>query len=228
MKKDIFRHEDKYILDDMQAAILKARAGAVLRPDSHTRPDGCYTIKSLYFDDINNSCYYDTENGNDPRAKFRIRLYNDDIGMLRLEKKIKQNGLTLKKQTVISREECERLILGKPFDTAGINDEGKKSLITEFYMRGLVPVIIVEYERLPYVYPASDLRFTIDDRISYSTDVKGFPERKARMLGTRPGFHIMELKWNSFLPGYLTECLAIGSLQRSRFSKYYYCRSMTF
>ena len=228
MSENNYRHEDKYVLDNLQTEILKARARAVLRPDAHVRADGYYGIKSLYFDDINNGCYFDAANGNDPRAKFRIRLYNNDLSMIRLEKKIKKNGLTLKEQTIISREECESLILGKTIDVGKLTDENKKKLIMELTAGGFLPVIIIEYERLPFIYPATDIRFTIDRRITYSTDVRSFWDTdKKAVLSLGGGFSIMELKWNHFLPGHLTEYLSINTLQRSRFSKYYYCRSNT-
>lgn len=223
-----FRHEDKFIIDNMQAEILKARARAIMRPDSHTGADGRYSIKSLYFDNINNDCYFDSENGNDPRAKFRIRIYNNDTTMIRLEKKIKQNGLTLKRSSLISREEAAALISGDPISLANIENEEKKSLISEIYNGGLFPVIIIEYDRLPYVYPVSNIRFTLDDNIAFSTDVRNFLDTEHKpCMKVRGGAYIMELKWNNYMPGMIREYLSINSLQRSRFSKYFYCRSMT-
>lgn len=228
MSEGRFRHEDKFIIDNMQAEILKARARAIMRPDTHVRADGHYSIKSLYFDNINNDCYFDSENGNDPRAKFRIRIYNNDTSMIRLEKKIKRNGLTLKKSSLIGIEEAAALISGDPIPLGSIEDEGKRSLISEIYTGGLFPVIIIEYDRLPFVYPSSDIRFTIDDKISFSTDVRSFldTDRKASVK-VGGGSYIMELKWNDLLPGMIREYLSINSLLRSRFSKYFYCRSMT-
>ena len=223
-----YRHEYKYVLDNMKTVLMKARAGALFRKDPHARPDGTYSIKSLYFDDINNGCFFDAANGNDPRAKFRIRLYNDDTDMIRLEKKIKQNGFTLKEQTVLSREECEALIQGRLMDVGCTEDDKKKSLLSQMSVNGLIPVIIIAYERQPYIYPGSDIRFTIDTRITFSTDVKSFldPDKKA-MMSLGGGFSVMELKWGRYLPGHITDCLTINSLEKSRFSKYYYCRSMT-
>ena len=228
MSESGYRHEYKYVLDDLKTTLMKARAGALFRPDPYARPDGMYSIKSLYFDDINNGCFYDAANGNDPRAKFRIRLYNDDADMIRLEKKIKRNGFTLKEQAMLSREECESLIQGRPVDIGSAEDEKKRSLLSQMSVNGLIPVIIIAYERQPFICPGSDIRFTIDTRITFSTDVKSFldPDKKAVMsLGS--GFSVMELKWGRYLPGYITEYLAINSLERTRFSKYYYCRSMT-
>lgn len=228
MSRGRFRHEDKYILDSMQAEILKRRAQAIMRPDSHTRPDGYYGIKSLYFDSVDNECLFDSEDGNDPRAKFRIRFYNNDTSMIRLEKKIKQRGLTLKQSSQISIGEAEALIRGEQAVLNSIDNEVKKSLMAEIYNRGLFPVIIIEYERLPYVYPASDIRFTLDKRITYSTDIRKFLDAGTGTSMTAGiNSYIMELKWNDHLPDIIREYLSINTLQRSRFSKYYYCRSMT-
>ena len=53
-----YRHEYKYICDAMQNAVLKTRAQGILKRDEHTGLDGAYRIRSLYFDDLEDKCYY--------------------------------------------------------------------------------------------------------------------------------------------------------------------------
>ena len=45
------RHEEKYIIDYRQYAVMKNRAMALMTPDSHGI-NGCYTINSLYNNSI--------------------------------------------------------------------------------------------------------------------------------------------------------------------------------
>ena len=45
------RHEEKYIIDYQQYAILRARALGVLTPDANAK-GGSYVITSLYFDAV--------------------------------------------------------------------------------------------------------------------------------------------------------------------------------
>ena len=226
-----YRHEDKYLIDPLQTEILKERAGAVLQRDIHTGANGTYRIRSLYFDDRCNKCYLETENGSDPRAKFRIRIYNDDPGMIRLEKKIKTRGLTRKLSAVLTREECGELMAGRSPELSGEEDPAKKELLTELAAAELRPAVIIGYERLPFTYAPFNIRFTIDTKLWYSEATESFLEEiphfktPARMEAALSG--IMELKWDDYLPSFITEYLALETLQLSRFSKYHYCRAQT-
>ena len=84
---------------------MDMRASMILQPDKHTNERGTYYIKSLYFDDYQDSCYWENEGGYNIRAKFRIRYYNDDTGCIRLEKKSKINGMTRKESCFITEAE---------------------------------------------------------------------------------------------------------------------------
>ena len=64
--------------------------------DPHTNKERKYNIRSLYFDDYYNSCFYENENGTDPREKLRIRIYNCSSERITLECKRKEHGKTLK------------------------------------------------------------------------------------------------------------------------------------
>ncbi|MCR4656871.1 MAG: polyphosphate polymerase domain-containing protein [Lachnospiraceae bacterium] len=249
MCAEIYRHEDKYIINRMQAEILKQRARAVMRPDAHTRPDGLYSVRSLYFDDINNSCYRESGDGTDPRAKFRIRIYNEDKNYIRLEKKIKKRGLCRKLSAMISEEECRMLMAGRiPKFTgdegqgsakAGAGDAGyqerlsaeavKRQLFSELEAKNLRPVVIISYDRLPFIYPFLNIRFTIDTGLFYSENTDSFLEKETRFgipaMRENDDYGIMELKWDDMVPLHLKDYLSIETLIHSRFSKYYYCRS---
>ena len=77
-----YRHEDKYLCDSMQNAVLKTRAGVILKRDGHSSKTGCYRVRSLYFDTMQDTCYYENENGVGERDKYRIRIYNADAGTI--------------------------------------------------------------------------------------------------------------------------------------------------
>ncbi|MBR4961847.1 MAG: VTC domain-containing protein, partial [Clostridia bacterium] len=70
-----FRHEYKYPITYADGAVLAGRLRTVLSPDPHAG-NGCYTIRSLYFDDWKNKALFEKLDGTDPREKFRIRIYN--------------------------------------------------------------------------------------------------------------------------------------------------------
>ena len=46
-----YRHEYKYLISSAQASVLEMRMRGMLQPDPHADESGAYQIKSLYFDD---------------------------------------------------------------------------------------------------------------------------------------------------------------------------------
>ncbi|MBQ6887404.1 MAG: polyphosphate polymerase domain-containing protein [Lachnospiraceae bacterium] len=220
-----YRHEYKYILNSCQESILKLKLDGMLSKDRHVGACGFYTINSLYFDDYSNTCYYENENGTDPRAKYRIRYYDDNTTRLSLEKKMKKRGMTLKQSVLITREECMELMSGK---IPNINDdmsELKKQLFTEMLMKNMKPKVIVSYERIPYVYSVGNVRVTLDRNITSSDNIKMF---LAGGFFKRPilpkGQNVLEVKWDEVLPAYIKNGMKMDNLQWTAFSKYYLCR----
>ena len=80
-----YRHEFKYIISEGMMAVLRNRVINLLQPDPHAKEGGIYLIRSIYFDDYANTCYYENENGTDPREKFRIRFYNHSDDKISLD-----------------------------------------------------------------------------------------------------------------------------------------------
>lgn len=220
-----YRHEYKYLIDSRQTAVLKMRAEGILGRDSHAGPEGGYRIKSLYFDDRANICYRENEAGTDPRSKIRIRYYGRDFRNPKLEKKSKERGMTKKESCILTLEECRLLMKGEiPEISADFSPE-KQMLFTELKIRGLAPRVIVEYQRIPFVAPAGNVRITLDSDIVSSNQVNGFlAESQIRRPILPMGNNILEVKFDEFLPSYIKETLSLDSLQWTSFSKYYLCR----
>ena len=200
-----------------------------MRPDRHAQ-NGSYSIRSLYFDDINDRFYYENENGNDPRSKYRIRIYNADTGYIRLEKKSKRADITIKESCLLSPDECSALMRGDHAAISVRDDDIKQRLLKEMELMQLLPVIIVSYERTPFVYPAGNVRLTIDGSLCYSTDIASFLDEKVGCI--RPVMideeAVMELKWDDVLPEHILSFMDLGSLRRGPFSKYYISRRQSY
>ena len=58
-----YRHEYKYLISKADAELLKRRLPHIMERDPHAGETGRYTIRSLYFDDFNNTAYYDKTDG---------------------------------------------------------------------------------------------------------------------------------------------------------------------
>ncbi|MBO5302436.1 MAG: polyphosphate polymerase domain-containing protein [Lachnospiraceae bacterium] len=220
-----YRHEYKYVLNHAQAVVLEKLVSGLLQADSHANEKGVYLIKSLYFDDYANSCYYENENGTDPRSKFRIRFYNNNTQKIKLEKKSKVRGMTRKESCSLTLAECQQMMHGKIPETNTQMSKIKISLFTQMRLKNMQPKVIVIYERKPFIYQAGNVRITFDRNICSSNLVEHFLEENIpvrQILSV--GESIMEVKWDEFLPKYIKDFLQLGQLQWSSFSKYYLCR----
>ena len=95
----------------------------------------------------------------------------------------------------------------------------------EIKTRLLRPVVIVEYDRIPFVYRNGNVRLTFDTNVSSSADVRAFLSEK---LPKRPimmaGMQLLEVKFDEYLPDYIYRAVNLGQLQQTAFSKYYLCR----
>ena len=220
-----YRHEYKYEIDFRQYEMLKIMLPRIMEFDSHTREDGSYLIRSLYFDDFDNSCYYDNENGTDPREKYRIRLYNGSTDVIKLELKRKEHGKTLKKSCSLTKGQVERIINGESVPW----DDEMHPLLKKLYVlqntKGMKPKVIVEYDRIPYVCENGNVRVTLDLNIRTTAEIMTFLDKKTNCRLIMPkGKNLLEVKFDELLPDYIYQTMQLNHLQQTTFSKYYLCR----
>lgn len=220
-----YRHEYKYLCDSMQNVLLKMRAKGVLREDDHARDTGYYNIRSLYFDTPEDGCYWENESGVDKRDKYRIRIYNANTDKIVLEKKSKERQMTLKESCPISKEICISLMQNKAIQITEEMSGMQRKLLLEMKLKAMRPVVIVEYQRFPFVEKNGNIRITFDENIRSSNKIEYFLDER---IQTRPimevGKSIMEVKWDEFLPSYIKQHMQLETLQWGSFSKYYLCR----
>ena len=220
-----WRHEQKYSLDAPRAALLSAKTACVAIPDPHAGADGRYLVRSLYLDDLFDTCYRDNLRGTEPRAKYRLRYYGNDTGYLLLEKKTRMRGLCRKESCRITEEQCAAFLRGEPLCAAPEDDDTKKRLCAEVTMRALRPNTIVTYSREPYVYSAGNVRVTFDRALRSSDETDRFLQGDYR---SRPVFgigdSILEVKWDELLPKHIRGVLQLDGLTWTAYSKYCACR----
>lgn len=220
-----YRHEMKYIISVAQLPLLKSRVEQIMQLDPHAGEDGTYNIRSVYFDNYGNRCYYENENGTDPREKFRIRIYNHSTEHISLECKRKDHGKTWKDSCRLTTEETELLLNGRPLEGMAQLSPLQRKLNLQMQTQLLRPVVIVEYDRIPYIYKYGNVRVCFDMNISASPYVEGFLTEHVPHRTIMPAGHLlMEVKFDEYLPDFIYRSLNLGQLQQTAFSKYYLCR----
>lgn len=107
-----FRHEIKHYITPGDAQAIKANLSVVASIDPHAKKEGCYCIRSLYFDDLDNTALWEKLDGVNERRKFRIRYYNNDLSYIMLECKMKRDNVGCKLQEKLTEDELRRILDG--------------------------------------------------------------------------------------------------------------------
>ena len=218
------RHEEKFICSEKQLFILAHRLQTLLPYDAHQEGE-CYRIRSLYLDTYDDRLYEESLNGLKKRHKYRIRFYNMQDDLFRLERKDTIGRLKQKTSAPFSKEKVERLLHREGFEME------EQELLQEVYRlqqtEGLHPVTIVDYFRTAFTYPDGNIRITFDKDISCTHRVEDFLDEHALLYPVMPyAKHVLEVKYDGILPGFIAAALNIGSLQQISFSKYAYARNV--
>lgn len=227
MQKEIYRHEYKYPINKVQMVLEEAKLSAIASKDKNVSDKGYYNIRSLYFDDYYNSCYMDNINGTDNREKYRIRIYNHSAKNIKLEMKKKVRGKTQKLSCAITEEQCRLLMEGLIPEDIRPNQQVLRKLAYLMATRFMQPTVIVDYDRIPYVYRIEDanVRVTFDMNLISSGNIGDFLEERIDGRGIfKVDELLMEVKFDDFLPDEVSSLLQLEGLSASTFSKYYLCR----
>ncbi len=215
-----FRHEYKHSITPAGMVTLRMRLSAVMRHDNFT-VGGKYFIRSLYFDNLFDKALLEKLNGVNQREKFRIRYYNSDTSFIRLEKKSKLGGLSSKLSAPLTYEQADLLAQGIPVR------DSKNELINELAFKMdtqlLKPKTIVDYTREAFVYPAGNVRVTLDYGIRTGMDSTKLLDPNSVTVPSGENI-ILEVKWDEYLPSAIEQAVQLGSRQTSSFSKYAACR----
>lgn len=226
-KKELkYRHELKYICSNTELTMLQSRFTGIMQLDSHAALTGNYIIRSLYFDDIYNTSFWENEDGINLREKWRIRIYNCSKERITLECKTKASDMILKKSCQITLEQFESLAYDKGVCSVSAQNP---DLLNRFILlkktKHMKPVVIVQYERRPYVYKDGNVRVTFDQNIVSSKAFELFFEQNIPCRPIMPlGHGLLEVKYDEYLPDHIYHTVQMRNMQRTRFSKYYLCR----
>lgn len=215
-----FRTEKKHYITPADHAALRHRLGAVMRPDTYGGTGGTYTVHSVYFDDYRNTALREKLEGMPRREKFRLRYYNEDLGLIRLEKKSKIRGLCRKEMEPISAQAC-RAILGGRLDQVQPGGPLLTEFLAKMHLRQLRPRTCVVYQRDAYCYPAGNVRVTVDYNIGAGSPA-GFMN-PAQPLVREPGVVLLEVKYDTFLPEHIAGVIEMNNRSCTAFSKYASC-----
>ena len=218
-----FRHELKQEITYADMLALRQRLKTVMKIDSHAT-DGRYEIRSLYFDNLNDKALREKIDCINIREKFRIRYYNGDISLMKLEKKSKRNGLCLKESVSITSKQTEALLNGNYIWMKDSDESLIKELYSKMKYDGLRPKTIVDYIREPFIFAPGNVRITLDYNIRTGMSCIDFLNNASITVPIANNPMILEIKWDEYLPDIIKDIIQLNSGRIGAFSKYAACR----
>ncbi|MBU0660606.1 polyphosphate polymerase domain-containing protein [Patescibacteria group bacterium] len=227
-KIDIKRFEYKYFISKQDYVVLKDRISAIMTMDKYASIDGDYSVRSVYFDTLNNTAYYDKLDGVSKREKIRIRIYNGKSDVVKLEVKKKEGAIVRKISSTITVSLAQKII---DVGVVSLNNNEKKMIAPEIMYileRNIhKPVVIVEYMREAFLFDINNVRITFDKEVRKKEYCRDFFEKNLQLEHiTDIPFIILEVKFNTYLPTYISRLLTFNNNHRLAISKY--CASREF
>jgi len=212
-----FRHEYKFVIPYEEMLGLRKKFDNLLDID---RSYEGYMIRSLYFDSIDDEDYYSKLNGDMERKKIRLRIYDPNGKLVKLELKAKYDYHQLKESLIISREDAKKLVDGN-YDILLNYDEDLAKRIYLILKEGYYkPKVIIEYKRIAYMGKTTT-RITFDFEIRSSNKVEDFFEEDVNYIDAVDRKDIvLEVKFDRMLEPYISTILDKYISRSQSVSKY--------
>jgi len=219
----MYRNELKFIINAHQRNLMENKLRNFCQRDPFSDAAGGYLISSLYFDDFNQSAFFDKTNGIRDRKKFRIRVYNYQSDVIKLERKIKRGNLTDKSHLRISRQEYDQLVHGDVRFLSHKDAVIAKDFYHNYQTKILRSRVVVEYQREAYIYKYGDVRICFDTLLKAGSFQDDLFSNGQRISAIPPDQIILEVKYTGYLPDVIRNLSQLSNLQRQSVSKYAKC-----
>lgn len=226
------KFEYKYRIPNELIPRLRARIMPFMQPDPHMAgyEDTGYTVRSVYFDTIHLTYYYEKVEGLEVRKKVRVRGYNEPVDdpVVFLEIKRKFNNKLFKNRAALGFSNLENILCTGdvsqyliPSGKRKMADDARKFMF-HLASDNLKPTTKVMYERKA-LFGRFDrtLRMTFDMNIRSDTCISCdslFEEHHC--IPIDPGHSVFEVKFYSIFPSWLKPIIEEFNLSRQAYSKY--------
>lgn len=213
------RNEFKYLLSYDEALRLKKQISAVLRLDSFSE-NGPYRVKSLYFDSVNNIDFNTKYSGENLRKKIRLRVYDEDAPYAKLELKAKEGIYQHKSSVSVAKEDAKELCKGNYGVLLRYQQEEAIRIYSLLVLGCYIPKVIVEYNRMAFVYSENKTRITFDSDVKSSEVDLDLYNRKLPYYPIAYQNVILEVKYNERLVYFISDILKHFNVNNVSVSKY--------
>ncbi len=216
------RFELKYYLNNFQTEGLIRQLSSIMPLDKHCSDVSGYKVRSLYYDSHDDECLYEKQSGVLHRKKIRLRTYGTNINSTsKLEIKYKSGQLVRKESVKILAEDAEAICAGDYTILLKYNNPITNKIYTTFVTRLYKPKVIVEYQRVAYVFPAFNIRITFDKDLHSNVNHLDLYSGNTNLMPViLEDKQILEVKYDHYIPAYIKNILSGVNSERMAISKY--------
>lgn len=224
---EVLRNEVKFYISISDYMALSSIFEKTMTLDPHAGANKDYWVRSLYFDDMANSSYYEKVSGVNARRKIRLRLYDVQQPKMKIEIKNKLGSRVFKETSFIDKADAMALIDGQRSPLLKNRDPILGKVYYLMAMEHYRPVAVIDYEREAYICDFQHIRITFDKNIRGG--MSDFRILK-RELNLRPVFDertvVLEVKFNNFLPEWIRDILSGRQATQAAIGKYCLSRAL--
>jgi len=225
------RYEFKFLLNKKKAELIENESQHFMKFDENANKKfkNRYFVRSLYFDNINSSNFYEKIDGMKIRKKYRLRTYskvNSSSNLIFLEMKGRTNQRTYKKRTLINSTDLHIFFDKKKYLDL-LNIYGKENIVInnflfDAYRKNIFPRVLIDYKRRPYINQNGlNFRLTFDSDIVSSKSNKLFDEKNILSWEEcRAGYTILEIKFERSIAPWFHRIIQNYNLERLSISKF--------
>jgi hypothetical protein len=201
------RSEKKFFIGPEDRLRLLEAFNLLLTPDVNGGKFG-YTVRSIYFDSIRNTDYYNKIYKAGERKTIRIRTYNSNSTSVKFEIKYKRGEHQVKKSVAITKEDALAM-LDLDFSVLQKYNNPTARYGHEVMTAGLYrPVSFIQYDRRAFTHRDFNTRITLDNNILYSN--QSFDLFQPKLNFCTPimtNNSVLEVKYEKYLLPYLQDII---------------------
>jgi hypothetical protein len=225
------RYEFKFLLNKDKARLIENESQYFMKFDKNANKnsDYKYFVRSLYFDDINSSNFYEKVDGMKIRKKYRLRTYskiNNSTNLIFLEMKGRINQRTYKNRTLINSSDLHIFFDKKKYvnllDIYGKNNLVINNFLFDTYRKNIFPRVLIDYKRKPYINQNGlNFRLTFDTEIMSSKNNRLFDNNNLLFWEEcKSGYTVLEVKFERSITPWFHRIIQNYNLKRMSISKF--------
>ena len=225
------RYEFKFLLNKDKARLIENESQYFMKFDKNANKnsDYKYFVRSLYFDDINSSNFYEKVDGMKIRKKYRLRTYSkisNSTNLIFLEMKGRINQRTYKNRTLINSSDLHIFFDKKKYvnllDIYGKNNLVINNFLFDTYRKNIFPRVLIDYKRKPYINQNGlNFRLTFDTEIMSSKTNRLFDNDNLLFWEEcKSGYTVLEVKFERSITPWFHRIIQNYNLKRMSISKF--------